>query len=319
VGKILVTGAAGFIGSHLVERLLDRGDEVVGLDDFNAYYDPALKRRNARELASHPRSSRLELIEGSICDKEVVKRAFGRHPDTVVHLAGMPGVKASLETPGLYVDVNVHGTLNLLQGAHAAGVKPFVFASTSSAYGNTQRLPFQEDDSADRPLAPYAASKRAAELFAHTFHKLYGLKVTVLRFFTVYGPRNRPDMMAHKLLESITKGREIPLYDGGQMTRDWTFVGDTVQGILGAVDHPQEYEIINLGRGEPTLLLDFVRALEAKSGKKANVVNSPRQDFDAVATAADISKAKRLLGYAPKTSVSAGVGELWDWYQREPR
>lgn len=316
MATIVVTGAAGFIGSHTVERLLARGDEVIGLDDFNPYYDPERKRSNVGEIQQHARAKHFHMVEGSICDAGLVKSVFQSKPDAVVHLAGMPGVKTSLENPGLYIDVNVHGTLQLLTAAREAGTRSFVFGSTSSAYGNTQRMPFVEDDAADRPLAPYAASKRAAEMLAHTYHHLYDLQVTVLRFFTVYGPRNRPDMMAFKVLDSIAHGREIPLYDGGQMYRDWTFVGDIVSGIVGAVEKPQAYEIINLGRGEPTLVLDFVQALEALAGKKANVVPHARQDFDAVATNADISKARRLLGYAPATSVAQGVQALWDWYQK---
>lgn len=315
MSTVLVTGAAGFIGSHTVEALLTRGDTVVGLDNFSPYYDPRRKRANLRAVMQHPRAECFRMEEGSIGDVERVEELFREtRPDAVVHLAGMPGVKASLENPTLYMDVNIQGTLNVLTAAHKAGTSGFVFGSTSSAYGNTSRMPFQEDDAADRPLAPYAASKRAAELLAHTFHHLYAMQVTVLRFFTVYGPRNRPDMMAFKVLESIVEGREIPLYDGGRMYRDWTYVTDIVAGILAAVERPQGYEIINLGRGQPTLVLDFLRGLEALAGRPANVVSHARLDFDAVATNADISKARDLLGYNPMTTVAEGVKLLWNWY-----
>ena len=317
MARIIVSGAAGFIGSHTVESLLSRGHDLVGLDDFNPYYDIARKRANLREVDTHPRSDAFRMVEGTILDPKQLKSLFAEHkPSTMVHLAAMPGVGASLHTPSKYVDINIQGTLNVLEAAREAGTQNVVLASTSSVYGNSTRVPFREEDPADRPLAPYAASKRAAELLAHTYHHLYGMNVTILRFFTVYGPRNRPDMMAYKVLDSIMNGREIPLYDNGKMYRDWTFVGDTVAGITAAVDHPQGYEVINLGRGEPVLVSDFVSCIENLAGRKARLVAQPRKEFDATSTHADISKARRLLGYKPQTTVEDGVAKLWSWYQR---
>jgi len=317
VARILVTGGAGFIGSHVVESLLTRGDEVVAIDNFDPYYDPVRKRANLAEVMVHPRAKSLSFVEGSITDRSLLRRVFGDFkPEKIVHLAAMAGVRASIDDPHKYYEVNLTGTLNLLDAARMVGTQGLVFASTSSAYGSSVKLPFHENDSSDRPLAPYAASKRAAELLGHTYHHLYGMPFTAMRFFTVYGPRNRPDMMAFKVVESILHGKAIPLYDNGNMYRDWTFVDDTVAGIVSAVDRPQGYAIINLGRGEPVLLRDFVGRLEDLIGRKAKVEVQPKPSTDVQATHADIGKAKQLLGYAPKVSVKEGVERLWTWYQR---
>ncbi len=314
--RILVTGAAGFIGSHVSAMLLARGDEVVGLDNFDPYYAPASKRANAQEVASGPNGRAFRLVEGDIRDRALVEKLFAEGIDAVVHLAALVGVRASLEIPHDYLDVNLTGTLNLLEAARRRPVRNFVLASTSSAYGNTAIQPFIETDPADRPLAPYAASKRAAEMLAHSYHHLYGQDVTVLRFFTVYGPRNRPDMMAYKVLDSIFTGKQIPLYGAGDMFRDWTYVEDIARGVLQAVDRPLGYEIMNLGRGQPVRLLDFIRCMEEFAGRKAHLVPQPKVDSDALATSADIEKARRLLGYSPEVSVREGVGRLWRWYAR---
>lgn len=317
MARILVTGAAGFIGSHVVEALLSRGDTVVGLDNFDPYYDPALKRANLAEIERHPRAGAFHMVEGSVTDPGLLRKLFAEDaPERVVHLAAMAGVRASMSQPHRYFEVNLTGTLNLLEAARVARVENLVFASTSSAYGNAVRLPFHESDPADRPLAPYAASKRSAELLGHSYHHLYGLNFTVLRFFTVYGPRNRPDMMAAKVVDALVHGKELPLYEGGRMYRDWTFVEDTVAGIVAAVDRPLGYEVINLGRGEPVLLLDFVRRLEELVGAKGKFAIEPKLESDAQATHADIGKARQLLGYAPKTSVHEGAARFWAWYQR---
>lgn len=326
---VLVTGAAGFIGSHAAQALVSRGDRVIGLDNLNDYYDPARKRANLDEvrkaLTKTNQAENFTFIEGDIRDQKLVAELFASNTfDAIVHLAAMAGVRVSIDNPHLYYDVNVTGTLNLLDAAvgRTAGnespkKKPnFVFASTSSAYGNTKQVPFVEQDSADRPLAPYAASKRGSELLGYSYHYLHGLAFTALRFFTVYGPRGRPDMMAYKVLDNIFTGREVPLYNSGQMHRDWTYVTDIVQGILGAVDRPLGYEIINLGRGEPVLLAEFVKIIEQLAGKPANLVPTPMMDADMAYTYADITKAQDLLGYEPKISVSEGVSQLWNWYQQ---
>ncbi|MBI3182082.1 MAG: SDR family NAD(P)-dependent oxidoreductase [Myxococcales bacterium] len=313
--RVLVTGAAGFIGSHTSQALALRGDEVIGLDNFDDYYEPSRKRANLAEVEAAG-GVRFELVEGDVRDRSLVARLFAeRRFDAVVHLAAMAGVRASMERPHFYFEVNVGGTLSLLEAAREQRAGNFVFATTSSVYGNDSKLPFTETEAADRPLAPYPASKRAGELLGHSYHHLYGLSFTGLRFFTVYGPRNRPDMMAFKLLDSVCSGREIPLYNGGQMHRDWTFIEDIVAGVVAAVDRPLGYEIINLGRGEPVLLNDFVRCVEELTGRKAQLRDRPMNDADAAYTFAGIEKARRLLGYAPKTSVRQGVEALWDWYQ----
>jgi UDP-glucuronate 4-epimerase len=316
--KILVTGAAGFIGSHVTQALLARGDTVVGLDNLNDYYDPARKRANLVELeGTAPNTQAFQFIEGDIRDRPLLSRVFAAHRfDAVVHLAAMAGVRVSVENPALYYDVNLNGTLYLLDAAHEHAVGNFVLASTSSVYGNTQQIPFVENDPCDRPLAPYSSSKRAAEMLGFTYHHLYGMNVTVLRFFTVYGPRGRPDMMAYKVADNIIFGRPTPLYNQGQMHRDWTYVEDIAQGVVAAADRPLGFDIINLGRGQPVLLADFVGLIERLAGRKANLTDAPMPDTDIPYTYADISKAQKLLGYEPSVTVEAGVARFWDWYCR---
>lgn len=312
--RILVTGGAGFIGSHTTEALLRQGHHVVALDNLNDYYDPARKQRNIEEVRSAGAAGQLEFVHGDIRDRALVDRLFAGGFDTVIHLAAMAGVRVSVEDPWLYYDVNLTGTLNLLDAARRAGKPNFVFASTSSAYGATKTVPFVETDPADRPLAPYPASKRSAELLGFSYHHLHGIDFTALRFFTVYGPRGRPDMMAYKVFDSMRLGHEIPLYNGGQMHRDWTFVTDIVSGIVAASERRLGFEIINLGRGEPVLLADFVSSLEALAGRKARLVPAPMMDADVAYTYADISKARRLLGYSPTVSVTEGVRRFFEWY-----
>jgi len=324
---VLVTGAAGFIGSNTVQTLVSRGDRVIGLDNLNDYYDPARKRANLEEvrqaLATTNQAEAFTFVEGDIRDQKLVADVFATHTfDAITHLAAMAGVRASIDNPHIYYDVNCTGTLNLLEAAvgrtsgneRSESLPTFVFASTSSVYGNTKQIPFVEQDSSDRPLAPYAASKRGGELLGYSYHYLYGLAFTALRFFTVYGPRGRPDMMAYKVLDNIFTGREVPLYNSGQMHRDWTFVADIVQGIIGAIDRPLGYEIINLGRGQPVLLAEFVKIIEQLAGKQANLVPTPMVDADMAYTYADITKARDLLGYDPQLSVREGVSQFWDWY-----
>ena len=312
--KVLVTGAAGFIGSNLAEKLAARGDEVVGLDNFNDYYDPQKKRHNAQRLAAYPN---FKMMEMDIRDREHLFEVFEEEKfERVAHLAAMAGVRFAVQFPALYVEVDLNGTQNLMDAALAAGgVDNFVFASTSSVYGNTSQIPFVETDPCDRPLQPYAAAKRAAEILGYAYHYLYGLNFTVIRFFTVYGPNGRPDMMAYLLADSITKGKQIPLYEGGQMYRDWTYVDDITDGVVAALDRPLGYEIINLGRGEPILLKDFVELIESLAGKKANVLNKPKLAADFIRNEADITKARRLLNYNPRVSVEEGVRRFWEWYQ----
>jgi UDP-glucuronate 4-epimerase len=310
--KILVTGAAGFIGSNLAEKLLRREDEVVGLDNFNDYYDPAKKRANERRLNGY---SQFRMIEADIRDRQRMLQLFEEEKfEAVAHLAAMAGVRKAVEQPELYVEVDYNGTQHLMDAARFNGVKNFVFASTSSVYGNTQQRPFVETDPCDRPLQPYAAAKRAAEMLGYTYHYLFGMNFTVVRFFTAYGPNGRPDQMAYLLAESITKGTQVPLYEGGEMYRDWTFIEDITDGVVAAIDRPLGYEIINLGRGKPTLLKEFVGMIEELAGRQANIVSQPKPAADVFINYADITKAQRLLGYDPQVSVPEGVRAFWDWY-----
>ncbi|MGB8328697.1 MAG: SDR family NAD(P)-dependent oxidoreductase [Polyangiales bacterium] len=315
--KILLTGAAGFIGSNTASALLRRGDLVIGVDNLNDYYDPARKRANlekVRQLAPEPRKFLFHRTD--IRDEQAMDALCAEHHvDAIIHLAAMAGVRASIEDPKLYFDVNLGGTLSLLQAAQRHGKPTFVFASTSSVYGRTTVIPFIESDHADRPLAPYPASKRAAELLGHSYFHLFGQNFTALRFFTVYGPRGRPDMMAYKVLDNIFHGAEVPLYNDGQMYRDWTYVDDIVQGVIAAADRPLGYEIINLGRGQPMLLADFVRLIETHAGKRSRLIDSPMPPADIEYTYANIDRAKELLGYAPTVTVEEGVLQFWRWYQ----
>ena len=324
---ILVTGAAGFIGSHVAQQFLERGDVVVALDNLNDYYSPERKAANIEEVrvlgAAKGFAENLHFVKADLRDRSALRELFEQHQfDAIVNLAAMAGVRVSLDDPQLYYDVNCAGTLNLLDGAtgRLTGKKPekqtsFVLASTSSAYGNTKIMPFVESDPCNEPLAPYAASKRAAELLLYSYHFNYKVPATVLRFFNVYGPRGRPDMMAYKVLDSIFSGKPVPYYNGGQMHRDWTFVDDISSGVVAACDHPQQFEVINLGRGLPVLLADFVVLLENLAGGKAVLVPEKAPDADIPYTFADISKAQRLLAYNPQVTVEEGCRRLWDWYR----
>jgi UDP-glucuronate 4-epimerase len=310
---ILVTGAAGFIGSHLTETLLNRGEEVVAIDNFNDYYDPRYKRAHIASFQNHPK---LSLYEEDIRDTAAIERIFARHsPRAIAHLGAYGGVRYSIGRASLYTEVNIVGTVNLLEAARRTNTGTFVFASTSSVYGHTTQIPFIETDPCNEPLAPYPASKKAGEIIGYTYHNLHQLNFTALRFFSVYGPRGRPDMMPFMVTDRIVKGEEIKLFDAGQLKRDWTYVGDIVEGIIAALEKPLGYEIINLGRGEPVLMIDFVEIIEELVGQKAILATPPAPASEPKITFANIDKARRLLGYDPQTSVVDGLGKLWAWYQ----
>jgi UDP-glucuronate 4-epimerase len=314
LATILVTGAAGFIGSHVARALLVQGQQVLLLDNFNDFYDPAIKRRNVAGLLEDAGAT---LVEADIRDSAAMERLFATHEiERVCHLAAMNNVRLSIERAPLYVDVNMNGTLNLLEAARKHGVSLFVLASTSSVYGNTSQVPFVESDPADRPLASYPASKRAAELLAHTYTHLFHLPVTVLRFFNVYGPNGRPDMMPLKVMDALVHGRQIDLYDGGELQRDWTYVEDIVSGVLAALERPLGYEVINLGFGAPSTLNAFIEVLEELTARKANtrIVSAP--DSEHRISYCDNSKARRLLGFDPQTPLHEGLAQTWAWYQQ---
>lgn len=310
----LITGGAGFIGSHVAQRLLAQGERVVILDNFNDYYDPAIKRLNIQRLGNHPN---LVVIEGDVRDAELVNRIFAEQGITRVgHLAAMAGVRFSVHETPLYVAVNLIGSMNLFEAAATQGVKHFVLASTSSVYGKTEVLPFVETDNADRPLAAYPASKRAAEMLGHTYYHLHGMNVTVLRFFNVYGPAGRPDMMPMQLMEATLSGRVMKLFNGGDIHRDWTFIEDTVSGVVSALERPLGYEVINLGVGNPISLMEMVEAIEEFSSRKINWEPVETPLSDPPITFCNNEKARRLLDFNPQVSVHDGLRITWEWFHR---
>jgi UDP-glucuronate 4-epimerase len=313
--KVMVTGAAGFIGSNLCEALLARGDEIIAVDNFNDFYDPARKRANVAGFRDDPRCV---FADADITDPKAMSNLAESHrPDAIAHLAAYGNVRYSIGRAPLYTEVNIVGSINLLEAARLHGCDRFVFASTSSAYGDSTQLPFIETDPCNHPLAPYPASKKAIEVFGHTYHNLHGLQFTALRLFSVYGPRGRPDMMPFMATDKVYRGEEIRLFDGGQMKRDWTYVDDIVSGVMLALDTPLGFEIINLGRGKPVLMSDFVATVEKLIGKSAALVTPDAPASEPKITFANIDKARRLLGYAPTVDVEDGLANLWQWYRDE--
>lgn len=307
----LITGGAGFIGSQLAARLLQQGQPVVILDNFDAYYDPAIKRANVAALGKTP-----VVIEGDIRDRALVERLFDQYGIArVAHMAALAGVRNSVEQGPLYAEVNTVGSTTLMDIARRYGLQVFVQASTSSVYGQAKRLPFSEDDAPDFPLAPYPASKRAAELFAYTYHQLFGLNVTVLRFFNVYGPSGRPDMMPIKVIESILNDRVITVYDEGRLERDWTYIDDIINGVAAALERPMGYQIINLGCGAPIPLTEFIHIYERLIGKKALTRPAPAPVSEPRVTYCDNTRARALLGFEPKTRIEEGLARTWEWYR----
>lgn len=312
---ILVTGAAGMVGSHLVERLIARGIRVIAVDNFNDYYSPQQKRRNVAAFEKNPL---VTMAEVDIRDAQAIMGLFELYkPAAVAHLAAMANVRYSIGRTPLYTEVNVNGSVNLLEAARLHGTKTFVFASTSSIYGNTTVLPFIETDYCNLPLSAYPATKKAIELLGYTYHNLHGLNFTALRFFSVYGPRARPDMMPYMTTDAVVRGKTLTLFDAGQMKRDWTYVEDIAAGVDSALHTPLGYEIINLGRGEPVLMADFVTIVEELVGKKARLDTPPAPPSELKVNFANIDKARKLLAYNPTTDVRTGMTKLWQWYQRE--
>ena len=308
MSRILLTGGAGFIGSHVGQALLARGDELCVLDNFNDFYAPALKRANLAHLAG------ARIVSGDIRDQELVAGLFARgNFDAVIHLAAMAGVRPSLENPLLYQDVNVRGTLILLEELRRSPKTRFVFASSSSVYGSNERVPFREDEDIHHPVSPYAATKRAGELLAFTHHHLYGIPTSCLRFFTVYGPRQRPEMAIAKFTQAIQAGKPLPFFGDGSTRRDYTYIDDIVDGVVRALDRCTGYEIYNLGESATTTLSELVELIGKAVGKRPILERQPLQPGDVLVTCADISKARERLGYAPRTSVAEGLRRYVEW------
>lgn len=311
--SILITGGAGFIGSHLAERLLARGERVIVLDNFNDYYDPAVKRANIARLGVHPH---LQVIEGDICDAQLIAQVFEQYTvRQVAHMAAMAGVRNSMTQVPLYMAVNVTGTMHILEAA-ARHKSQCVLASTSSVYGETPQLPFTETDSADRPLAAYPASKRSAEILAHAYHHLHQLDITILRFFNVYGPAGRPDMMPMKLLHAALDGTPVSVFNEGKLARDWTYIEDTVTGVIAALDKPLGYEVMNLGVGSPISLNDFMEIVEELTGRKIQRRDVPAPLSEPPITFCNNQKARNLLGFAPSIPVQEGMARTWAWFKQ---
>lgn len=311
--NLLITGGAGFIGSHLADRRLSRGDRVTVIDDFNDFYDPQMKRRN---VAPHRGDPRYRLVEADIRDRARVLSIFeeGRF-DAVVHLAARAGVRPSIREPVLYEEVNSLATLHLLEAAVSNGNPRFLFASSSSVYGASERMPFSEEDPADRPISPYAATKRAGEMHVFTAHRLHGLRAACLRFFTVYGPRQRPEMAISRFIRDIDAGRPIPFFGEGGSRRDYTYVDDVLDGVEAALEIPFEYEIVNLGGAHPVTLSDLVAEIERATGRKAVLDPQPEQPGDVPITCAAVDKAARLLGFRPKVSLREGLRRAVEWHR----
>lgn len=313
----LVTGAAGFLGSHVSETLLADGWQVVGIDNFDPFYDPAVKRENLRSLR---RNKQFQLAEGDIRDRAFLDSLAERAKlDAIIHLAARPGVRPSLEDPRTYLDVNVCGTAEILEFAKRNGVPKFVFASSSSVYGEREGAPFREDDVSDSPVSPYAASKKAGELLAYTYHKNYGMSVSCLRFFTVYGPRQRPEMAIHRFTRAIDQAQPIEIYGDGSSRRDYTFVDDAVAGVTAALEKAKSYRVYNIGNHRTVQLLDLVQRLEEILGKKAELKFLPAQPGDVPLTCADIQRAQEELGYSPSTPLERGLELFAEWYETKKK
>jgi UDP-glucuronate 4-epimerase len=316
--NILITGGAGFIGSHLVDRLLSEGVwRVSVVDEFNDFYDPAIKRAN---VSRHLKNPNYQLFEADIRDKPALKNMFDENEFAcIVHLAARAGVRPSLSQPLLYAETNVEGTLNLLEFSREHNIRQFVFGSSSSVYGINAKVPFSEDDPIRQPISPYAATKAAGELLCHTYSHLYGLRCVCLRFFTVYGPRQRPDLAIHKFARLISEDKLIPVFGDGTTRRDYTFINDIIAGVQAAIDYDaSDYEVINLGESRTVELRELISLLEKELGTTARIDRQPLQPGDVPQTYADITKARRLLGYNPQTPIEDGIKKFVEWFRAQP-
>lgn len=314
--KVLVTGGAGFIGSSVAEYLLARGDDVVIVDEMNDYYDVKIKENNLRLLReAYPDEGRLKIYKADICDEDILSGIFETEkPEWVCHMAARAGVRPSIQDPYIYIHSNIKGTTHLMELSAKHGVKNFVFASSSSVYGGSKSTFFSEDEVVDNPVSPYAASKKACELLAYTYHHLYNLNVSGLRFFTVYGPRGRPDMAPFKFIDRVSRGVEIQQFGDGSSSRDYTYISDIVDGVVRAVDRPHKYEVFNLGKGSGTSLKEFIDLVQKHTNKKACIKVMPDQPGDVPYTCADVSKAQAMLGYKSKVPFEEGIRRTVKWY-----
>jgi UDP-glucuronate 4-epimerase len=316
MSTILVTGGAGFIGSHLCERLLSDRVNVICLDNFDSFYDPNIKIKNV-ESVKKKFPELFELVTGDIRNPDHLKGVLQKNQiDTVVHLAARAGVRPSISDPLLYQDVNIRGTIVLLEACKAHGIKNFIFASSSSVYGENQRVPFTEEDLDIQPISPYGATKRAGELLCYSYHHLYGMNIACLRIFTAYGPRQRPEMAIHKFTRLIDQGEKIPIYGDGSSRRDYTYIDDLVDGILAVIHHHKGFEIYNLGESQTTSLKELIRLIEEAFDKKANIEMLEPQPGDVSVTYADITKAKRMLKYQPGVKMEEGIKRFVEWYKK---
>ncbi|MGL5821541.1 MAG: SDR family NAD(P)-dependent oxidoreductase [Sarcina sp.] len=321
--NILVTGGAGFIGSSLIDRLLSEGNKVSTIDNFNNFYDPKIKRNNIVEIKNNIIANKIEenmftLYEGDFRDKKFLENIFNSEKfDYIVHLAGMAGVRPSIEQPELYYDVNVTGTLNIMEEAKKHNIDKIVFASSSSVYGNNEKVPFAEDDIVDRPISPYAATKKAGELMCHTYSHLYGMTIACLRFFTVYGPRQRPDLAINKFASLIEKGESIPFFGDGSTSRDYTYIDDIVDGIIKTIEwtskNTGKYDVFNLGGDKTVSLNEMVETIEKHMNKKAIINMLPMQPGDVRRTCADLAHSTEILKYSPKITFDEGIKKFLNW------
>ena len=313
--NFLVTGGAGFIGSHVCERLLRSGHAVWAFDDLNDFYDPRLKRANLGDIQALAKS--FEFVEGDLTDRAALDELLGGVKfDQIIHLAARAGVRPSLQEPALYQRVNVEGTVNLLEAARLNGVRKIIIASSSSVYGVNAKVPFSESDPIFRAISPYAASKLACESLGHVYHHVYGLDIAMLRFFTVYGPRQRPDLAIHKFARLMSAGKPIPVFGDGSTARDYTYISDTLEGIMACTRQEFGYEVFNLGESQTVSLNRLIELLEAALGKKAVIDRQPPQPGDVPITCADVAKARARLGYDPRVKIEQGIPLFVDWFRR---
>ncbi|MEA2016430.1 MAG: GDP-mannose 4,6-dehydratase [Actinomycetota bacterium] len=315
--NILVTGGAGFIGSHLCEKLINLGFNVICVDNFNKFYSTAIKEDNISKIAAN---SKFKLFRADICDLNQIDDVFSRNKvELVIHLAARAGVRPSIKDPLLYEKVNVAGTINLLECCKKHDILKLIFASSSSVYGGNMKIPFSENDNVDRPISPYAATKRAGELICHTYYSLYGISAFCFRFFTVYGPRQRPEMAIHKFTRQILGGKQVKLFGNGSSSRDYTYIDDVISGIVNSLDIVKGFEIINLGNSNSVKLINLVSLIEDITGRKANIKFIENQPGDVFLTYADIRKAGKMLKYSPETNIKEGLIKFIEWYKEKKK